>query len=55
MEVLTWLLALALFMGTIISAFAYGGTEWNTIYVCLGVMSVCSVAFNIGHKKNKEE
>ena len=54
MESITFLMALSFLIGTIISAFATRMVNWTAIYICLIVMSICSVAWNIGHK-NKEE
>lgn len=55
MESLTFIMCLAMFFGQFIVLLKTGELNEMIFCVVLITMGLCSIAWNIGHKNNKEE
>ena len=55
MESLTFIMCLGMFFGQFITLLKTGELNEMIFCVILITMGLCSIAWNIGHKNNKEE
>lgn len=55
MESLTFIMCLGMFFGEFINLLKGGEFHETIVCIILITMGLCSIAWNIGHKNNKEE